>query len=296
MPTGTIQLNPVKCAFYVTSGTLLNHIVSREGIAMDFDKVHAILNVPAPTTTKALSCFLGQIRWHCRMLRYLADFATPLHVAVHTIPFRWTEREDEAYRSLKVMLSHAPVVQPRNWLQPFHVFVDASDIAIGSVLMQKTSPNWYRPVYYASRRLSTAKKNYSTIEHEALGMIYSITKFFHYLLGRKFTFQVDHSTLLYLVNKQSLTGRLARWLLILQELDFDIQHRPGVQHAVADYLSRLESKEPIETEYDDLLDASLFTVDTTTLLGDHEDAWIMDMTHFLGTGIPPKHLTLDAKN
>ena len=66
---------------------------------------------------------------------------------------------------------------------------------------------------------------------------------------------MDHSALLYLVNKQALTGRLARWMLLLQGFDFQIQHRPGVQHAIADYLSRLESGEPADTTYDDLPDA-----------------------------------------
>ena len=93
--------------------------------------------------------------------------------------------------------------------------MDASKIAIDSALMQKTPPNWYRPVYYASGHLSIAEKNYSTTEREVLRMIYSITKFQHYLLGRKFTCHVDHSTLIYLVSKQALTGRLARWVLLL---------------------------------------------------------------------------------
>ena len=159
--------------------------------------------------------------------------------------------------------------------------------------MQCTPPNWYRPVYYASRRLSAAEKNYSTTEREALGMIYNISKFRHYLLGRKFTFHIDHSALLYLVNKQALTGRLARWMLLLQEFDFQIQHRPGVQHAVGDYLSSLESGEPAEPTYDDLPDAGLFSV--TTLPDDKEDEWITEMTHFLSTGLPPDHMTLDAR-
>ena len=71
-------------------------------------------------------------------------------------------------------------------------------------------------------------------------MIYSIIKFRNYLLSRKFTFHVNHSALLYLVTKQSLTGRLARWMLLLQEFEFDIQHKLGVQHDVANYLSRLK--------------------------------------------------------
>ena len=72
-------------------------------------------------------------------------------------------------------------------------------------------------------------------------MIYNINKFRHYLLGKKFTFHVDHAALLYLVSKQALTGKLARWMLLLPEFDFDIQHSPGMQHAIMDYLSKIEN-------------------------------------------------------
>ena len=50
-----LSLNPSKCAFFVTSDTLLGHIISQEGIAMDPDKVHAILNAPMPCTVKAFN-------------------------------------------------------------------------------------------------------------------------------------------------------------------------------------------------------------------------------------------------
>ena len=62
---------------------LLGHIVSKDGIAVDLNKVKAILEAPAPITANALSHFLGQIRWHSWMLQYLANFATPLHAAIH---------------------------------------------------------------------------------------------------------------------------------------------------------------------------------------------------------------------
>jgi hypothetical protein len=174
---------------------LLGHIVSKEGIAMDPDKVKAVRATPAPLNSKALSRCLGQIRWHSRMIRHLADFATPLHATVHREPFTWTKEEEKDFAALKLLLSCAPVVQPPDWEKEFHVFVDASDIAIGSVLMQMYEKNWFRPVYYASRRLSKAEGKYSTTEREFLGMIYSMTKFHHYLLGKKFTFHVDHSPL-----------------------------------------------------------------------------------------------------
>ena len=81
-------------------------------------------------------------------------------------------------------------------------------------------------------------------------MIYNINKFPHYLLGRKFTFHVDHAALLYLVEKQqALIGKLARWMLLLQDFDFTIQHRPGAQHVVADFLSRLDNGETVIEAY-----------------------------------------------
>ena len=119
------SLNLAKCAFGVTSGTLLGHIVSKEGIAVDPSKISAIIQEKTSANAKALSRFLGQIRWHSRMLRYLADFATPLHAAVHRTPFTWSATEDKAYEALKVMLVQAPVVQPPDWTKPFHIFVDA---------------------------------------------------------------------------------------------------------------------------------------------------------------------------
>ena len=184
---GRLSLNPAKWTFGVTSEALLGHIVGQEIIAVDPDKFKAILEAPTPTNAKGLSRFLGQIRWHSRMIRYLADVVIPLHTAVLKTPFQWTTVEQNAYYYLKKMLSKVLVVQPLDWNKPFHVFVDASDVAIGSALMQLSEPSWYRPVYYASRKLSTAERNYSTTEREALGMIYSINKFQHYLLGKKFT-------------------------------------------------------------------------------------------------------------
>ena len=84
-------------------------------------------------------------------------------------------------------------------------------------------------------------------------------------------------------------------MLLLQEFDFDIQHRLGLQHAVGDYLSDLKLGELAETEYDEIPDASLFCLGIATLLVDSEDNWIMGMTQFLNTSLPPDHLTLDGK-
>ena len=115
------------------SGTLLGHIVSHDDIIVDPDKVMAIREAPMPSNSKALSSFWGEIRWHSRMIRYLANVATPLHAAVHKMPFQWSTTKQDNYDCLKKMLTKVPIIQLANRAKDFHVFVDASDIAIGSV-------------------------------------------------------------------------------------------------------------------------------------------------------------------
>ena len=127
-------------------------------------------------------------------------------------------------------------------------------------------------------------------------MVYSVTKYRHYLLGRKFSFHVDHSSLIYLVSKASLTRKIARWTLLLQEFEFDIYHQPGVQHAVVDYLSQLESGEAGDGVRDEFPDAELFKItmepatDSTVA---EEDKWLTDMHQFLSTGLPPDKMDRD---
>ena len=120
-------------------------------------------------------------------------------------------------------------------------------------------------------------------------MIYSVTQFRHYLLGRKFSFHVDHSALLYLVSKASLTGKLARWTLLLQEFEFEIFRQPGIQHAVADYLIRLDSGETRDGVPDEFPYAELFRVTTETTDGTvtKEDKWLTNIpisAHWIASG------------
>mgnify|MGYP006970543708 CR=1 FL=1 len=108
--------------------------------------------------------------------------------------------------------------------------------------------------------------------------------------------QQNHFALLYLVSKQVLTSKLTRWTLLLQEFKFEILHRLGVQHAIADYLSRLELGEEGTGVKDDFSDGQLFRVDAVRvheINEESDDLWILEMTIFLTTGLPPEHLSAD---
>ena len=56
-----ICLNPDKCVFMVRQGKILGHIVSKNGISTDQDKIQVILQLPRPTNAKDVQVFMG----HC---------------------------------------------------------------------------------------------------------------------------------------------------------------------------------------------------------------------------------------
>lgn len=102
---------------------------------------------------------------------------------------------------MKDRLVSAPILVYADWNKELHVHVDASNFAIGATLAQVGTQGLDHSVFFASRLLSRAERNYSTTEREALGMVYAVQKFRHYLLATPFMFYVDHQALMYLVNK-----------------------------------------------------------------------------------------------
>jgi hypothetical protein len=103
-------------------------------------------------------------------------------------------------------------------------------------------------VAYASRSNNAAKSRYSSYEGECSATVWPIAHFRCYLFGTQFTFLIDHQPFKWLMQSDKLTGKLARWALILQEYDFQVVHRPGVTNLDADGLSR----NPCTSQEDDI--------------------------------------------
>ena len=98
----------------------------------------------------------------------------------------------------------------------FCVQADASSYAVGAALTQ-TFEDGEHPITYANRMLSPAEVNYTVTEKECLALLFAIKKFRPYLEGYKFVAITDHSALTWLRNRKEPTGRLARWVLEMQQ-------------------------------------------------------------------------------
>ena len=92
-------------------------------------------------------------------------------------------------------------------------------------------------IYYTSKLLDDAQINYTTIENELLAIVYAFDKFRAYLVGQKVIVYSDHAALKYRLSKKDTKPRILRWILILQEVDWEVRDKKGSENLIADHLS-----------------------------------------------------------
>ncbi|RVW78316.1 Retrovirus-related Pol polyprotein from transposon 17.6 [Vitis vinifera] len=204
------------------------HIISKNGIEVDKAKVELIVKLPPPT---------------------------------NDAKFVWDEKCQKSFEELKQFLTTAPIVRAPNWKLPFEVMCDASDLAMGAVLGQREDGKPY-VIYYASKTLNEAQRNYTTTEKELLA---------------------------YLLTKQDAKARLIRWILLLQEFNLQIRDKKGVENVVADHLSRLVIAHdshglPIN---DDFPEESLMSIEVAP--------WYSHIANYLVTGEVPSEWSAQDK-
>jgi hypothetical protein len=135
-------------------------------------------------------------------------------------------------------MTTAPILVRPNLQKPFILYTDASKDGLGAVLAQEGSDQLHHVIAYASRATNQQQANYGSTKLECLAVIWAVTLFKHYLIGKRFTLITDHAALKWLFNRKDPSGILARWILILQDYKITIIHKAGKAHNNVDVLSR----------------------------------------------------------
>nr|GEX40992.1 reverse transcriptase domain-containing protein [Tanacetum cinerariifolium] len=153
------------------------------------------------------------------------------------------------------------------------------------------------PIHYASKTLIDTEYNYTTTEKEMLAVVYAFEKFRSYLIMNKCIVQTDHSALKYLFAKKDAKARLLRWVLLLQEFDFDVLDTKGAKNLAANHLSQLENR------YENVLDPKeinetfpLETLSTVTFRGDSSAPWFADFENYHAGNFIVKGMSSQQKN
>lgn len=236
-----LKLGLAKCKFFCESVNYLGHIISGEGISPDPEKIEKLAKYPLPNTVVELQSFLGLASYYRRFIKQFSTLAHPLIAQSKKskgVPLNWGPDERLAFESLRQCLITPPILAFPDFSKEFQIFTDASNYGIGAVLSQMQD-NKEVVIAYASRHLNTAEVKYSTIEREALAVVFGIKRYRYYLLDEPFVIVSDHRPLQWLESHKDENSRLGRWAILLAGIKYKIRYRPGRVHENADFLSRI---------------------------------------------------------
>ncbi|GJX10291.1 reverse transcriptase domain-containing protein [Tanacetum coccineum] len=290
-------LNWEKSHFMVKEGIVLGHKISKKGIEVDKAKIDVIAKLPHPTTVKGVRSFLGHAGFYRRFIKDFSKISRPMtHLLEKNTPFIFSDDCIQAFQTLKKKLTEAPILIAPDWDLPFELMCDASDFAIGAVLGQRHEKH-FRPIHYASKTMNEAESHYTTTEKEMLAVVYAFEKFRSYLILNKSVVYTDHSALKYLFAKKDSKARLLRWVLLLQEFDFNVIDTKGAENLAADHLSRLENP------YENVLDPKevnenfpLETLNMVTSRSDSSTPWFADYANYHAGNFIVKGMSSQQKN
>ena len=243
-----------KSRFFLESTKYLGLGVSAEGFSTDPDKVEAIVNYPAPNNRKELDRFLGMMAWFGKFIPQLSDTAEPLfHLRREKVPWSWSTECQDSFECLKEKLCQAPILAHPTVDGEFELHTDASGVGLGAAVYQWQDGK-LKTIAYASRTLNVHERRYSTTNREILAVVWGLEKHRHILEGRHVVVFSDHQALTWIFRRSDLPPLLYRWVLRVQEFDFEVKYRPGKQNIVPDALSR-------DSRFDSMCTIGVLTID-----------------------------------
>jgi hypothetical protein len=209
-------------------------VLSGDGISVDPTKVQEVLEWKAPTTVTEVRSFLGLAGYYRRFILDFSKIAKPMtRLLQKDEKFMWTPKCEEAFHTLRTLLTSAPVLAQPDIEKPFDVYCDACGTGLGCVLMQEG-----RVIAYASRQLRKHEVNYPTHDLELATVVHALKIWRHYLLGNVCNIYTDHKSLKYIFTQPELNMRQRRWLELIKDYNLQVHYHPGKANVVADVLSR----------------------------------------------------------
>ena len=224
----------------MTSGKLLGHIISQRGIEVDPDKIKAIREMPPPKDEKEVRGFIGRLQYISRFIAKLTTICEPIFKLLRkNQPVIWDGKCQEAFETIKRYLMNPPVLQPPRPGKVLILYLAIEKNAIGAMLAQESGGKAEHAVYYLSKKLLPYETNYSLVEKTCLAVIWATKKLRHYFQSYQVQAVSRHDPLRYLQQTPSLTGKLARWLVLLTEFDIDYMARKVIKRrAIANFLAQ----------------------------------------------------------
>ncbi|CAL2229871.1 unnamed protein product [Prunus armeniaca] len=227
-----LKMNLKKCVFGVQARNFLGFLVHQRGIEIDKNKAKSIIEALPPRNKKEL----------------LKQEQT----------FNWEEQHQQAFEEIKHYLSNLPVLSPPKRGIPLKLYVSASEVSIGSLLVQDNKEGKEQGVYYLSRTLTEVERKYSAIERLCLALYFTAVKLRHYMLPYTIYIIAKMDLIKYMLTRPMLRGRIGKWTLTLTEFAFRYVPQKAVKgQVVADFLADHPGEEIENMDSLDIANADL---------------------------------------
>ncbi|KAL0400226.1 UNVERIFIED_CONTAM: Retrovirus-related Pol polyprotein from transposon [Sesamum radiatum] len=192
-----------KCSFAQETISFLWHIVERGHILMHPKKVQAIEEWQPPSDVHDLRSFLSLANYYWRFVKGYFEIAQPMtDLLKKTETWNWTPQCQAPFDNLKRAMVTDPVLALPDMSKPFVVEIDASDFALGGVLMQDG-----HPVAFESKKLKDVERRYSVHEKELPAIVYCLRLSQHSLLGSPFVFRTENIEVSHFMTQPKLISR-----------------------------------------------------------------------------------------
>lgn len=154
-----VVMNPNKLQYCVTSVKFLGLTFDKSGFRPDEEKIKSVQELKSPHNKKALQRILGTVNYLRSFIPKLSDLTVPFKdLLKKDCVWLWTENHEQCLQALKNSIAEAALLTPFDASKPIEIHADASQFALGAVLMQEGSL-----VIYASRSLTETEQNYAQI-------------------------------------------------------------------------------------------------------------------------------------
>jgi hypothetical protein len=203
----------------VTEVHFLGHRITQEGLKMDDHKVKAILDWELPKLVPALRSFLGLASYYHKFIKNFVKITTTLTnlLKKSIVIYEWDGACDKAFETLKGILVKALVLKLPDFDKDFEIHSDASDFAIGGIIVQDG-----RPVAFENKKLNETKRRWPTHGKEIWAVIHCLKIWGHYIGSKDVMVWINNVTLKYFATQPKLSSKQMKWQDTLALFNLDI--------------------------------------------------------------------------
>ena len=231
----TIYTSAKKLQFKATFVTSMEHRLTDKGLEPDPAKISAIAEMPRPEDKAVVQRFLGMCQYLSKFYPNLSASVLPLRELIkQDAAFIWSDMHESAFHAAKEFFSKVTALRYYGPSLPVTLQVDASEDAIGGVLLQQN-----QPVCFTSHTLSNTEKQYTQIEKECLAIVTCMNKWHQYLYGKQhITVHTDHQPLesIFKMPIRKAPSRWRRMMFKLLDYQFKVTYKKVKELYVADTL------------------------------------------------------------